>query len=205
MDGLGVLVLICALLSLLICAPVVWWTWRWANRLASTRPLIGRFLKTFKYLSFASIGVLVLYIGIHAEMDLSGYCYKQRRFLTNQEKIEIAVKEIIRSYPPVVTANITINNGKSATRWFAPKNFIPYQSSDEFFKINKDCCEVTEHRKGDFWQKGEKLSLFEKLFGFTSSYIRIRYQVRYFDENGKLTINYVEPYIAISSCGKIIH
>lgn len=161
----------------------------------------GRILRALKHISLIVISISAVYVVVRLGLNYSGYCYEQKRYLTDQEKIEIAVREILRFYPPTLTEYGVSQGGENVVRWFSPEKAIPYQSVEDFFKINKECCEITDYEKGDFGQKGERISRLNKLLGDTSDNVRVRYRVRYFDERGSLMTRQYESYIAISNCG----
>jgi len=155
----------------------------------------GRFLK---YTALAVAGLAIAYIALRSGLNYSGFCLEQRRFLTDGEKIEIVVRRILNSYPPALKTYVTNPDGRRAINWSRPEKPIPYSSIEEFFAVNPDCCEVTlrEHPK-----QGGTISLIDRLLGITSANVRVRYQVRYLDENKQPNTEYVEPYWAVSSCG----
>jgi hypothetical protein len=156
----------------------------------------GRFVQ---YAALAVAGVALLYTALRLGLNYSGFCLEERRFLTDQEKIDNVVRRILNSYPPALKSYITTADGQKAIRWARPNNPIPYASIGDFLAVNPDCCAVTlqEHP-----QSGGQISLMDRLLGFTSANVRVRYQVRYRDENDQLKTEYVEPYWAVTSCGR---
>lgn len=145
------------------------------------------------------LGLALLYAVVRGGLNYSGFCLEQGRSLTDHEKIEIAIERLLRSYPPTLIQVVTQADGRQADRWFRPGRPIPYRSVEEFLQVNPDCCEVTlkEHPK-----IGGSISLGNRLFGITSANVRVRYQVRYLDASGRIVSEYVEPYVAISGCGR---
>jgi hypothetical protein len=172
---------------------------RCARKLIVEHTLIRKLLVVLKFTSCTVASLSILYVVVRLGLNYSGYCYEQGRYISNQEKIEIVAKHIIR--PHQIPKHMPIEE------WLALpisiRTVVNYRSTDEFFETNKDCCEVTDFGKGDFGAKGEKLSVFDKLFGITSSYVRVHYQVRHLDEKGQLITAYAEPYFAISNCGHL--
>jgi hypothetical protein len=49
---------------------------------------------------------------------------------------------------------------------------------------------------------GGSISFGNRLFGVTSANVRVRYQVRYLDASAGTIVEYVDPYVAVSSCGR---
>lgn len=153
----------------------------------------------FKRCAAVALGLALLYLALRAGLNYSGFCLEQRRYLTDREKIEIAIKRILRSYPTTLTEGVTYPDGRKATRWFRPERPVPYRSVDEFLQVNPECCEVTQREHPKI---GGSISLGNRLFGITSANVRVRYQVRYLDANGRMIMQTLEPYIAISNCGR---
>lgn len=153
----------------------------------------------FKRCAAVALGLALLYLGLRAGLNYSGFCLEQRRYLTEREKIEIAIERILRSYPPTLIQVVTHPDGRQVDRYFQPERPVPYRSVDEFLQVNPECCEVTtrEHPK-----ISGSISLGNRLFGITSANVRVRYQVRYLDASGRMITEIMEPYIAISNCGR---
>lgn len=156
-------------------------------------------IRFLKYAVLTAAGLALLYATLRLGLNYSGFCHEQRRFMTNQERIEIVVRRILSSYPPTLKTYVTRPDGQRAIQWERPEKAIPYESVEEFFAVNPDCCEVTlqQHPK-----QGGTVPLLERLSGDTAANVRVRYQVRYLDENEQLKTEYVESYWAVSNCGR---
>ena len=157
--------------------------------------------RIFKYLILITLGLLILYAIGRLGLNYSGYCFEQKRYLTDQEKIDIVVTQMLRSFPPNLNEPVQLPDGRRAIRFFTPKNATRFQSIDEFYALNKDCCEVTDYVKWDKAHPGEKIPLLQRLAGMVSSYVRIRYQLHYKNEDGEDITREIEGYSAISNCG----
>ncbi|WP_161814422.1 hypothetical protein [Steroidobacter agaridevorans] len=153
----------------------------------------------FKRCAAVALGLALLFVGLRAGLNYSGFCLEQRRWLTDREKIEIAIKRILASYPPTLIEVVTYPDGRKADRYFQPENPVPYRSVDEFLQVNPECCEVTQREHPKI---SGSISLGSRLFGITSANVRVRYQVRYLDASGRMITRIMEPYIAISNCGR---
>lgn len=160
--------------------------------------LIKRILK---YTVLIALCLLVGRMGL----NYTGYCYEQGRYLTDQEKIDIAVIDLLKNFP----AN---PRGPQVPPW-SPRYFLPRdatraQSIEDFYAMHPNCCEVTDQARFDFLQSefiaspGQKVPLMMRLTGMVSSYVLIRYKLHYLDEDGeeKLWKNDYS-YTAISNCG----
>lgn len=108
---------------------------------------------------------------LHIALQLDqGICIAQGRKMTEQEKVDGAVREILRAYPPLFRV------GEKLAR---PPKPIPYADVAEFHRLNPGCCEF-------------KLALsFEEITDASariheeqSGYVRARFLVRYADDSG---------------------
>jgi hypothetical protein len=147
----------------------------------------------------AVISIALAYAALRLGLNYSGFCLEQRRYLSDSEMIEIAIERLLRSYPPTLIELVTYPDGRSAHRWFTPERALPYRSVQEFLAVNPDCCEVTMRENPKL---GGDISLGMRLLGKTAANVRVRYQVRFLDANGQTITEYVEPYVAISNCGR---
>jgi hypothetical protein len=156
-------------------------------------------IRFFKRCAAVALGLALLYLLVRAGLNYSGFCLEQRRFYTDREKIEIAIGMILRGYPPTLIEVVTYPEGRKVDRYFLPERPVPYRSVDEFLQVNPDCCEVTQREHPKI---SGNVSLGNRLFGITSANVRVRYRVRYLDANGRMITEIMEPYIAISNCGR---
>lgn len=125
---------------------------------------------TSKYLILNTLSLLILYAIGRMGLNYTGYCFKRHRYLTDQEKIDIAVTQMLRSFLPNLKEPVQLPDGRRATRFFTPKNATRFQSIDEFYALNKDCCEVTDYVKWDKAHPGDKIPLLQRLVGRVSGY-----------------------------------
>jgi len=154
----------------------------------------------FKKALFLTFSILVICLVGLLTISFNGFCFNERRFLTDEEKIDLVLDEVIKSYPPVLVEHLTLNNGKIVSKWFHPKNAIAYKNKSEFFKINDKCCEIVNFGKGDFGLEGSPIPFFSKLSGGISTFVRVRYLVRFKYSNSNKIF---ESYYAVSNCGRV--
>ncbi|WP_132260554.1 hypothetical protein [Paucimonas lemoignei] len=148
-----------------------------------------------------SISGYVLYLGF---LSYNGYCFGQKRYLSNEEKILIVVREILARYPKQgnVAYRLTIEDGQR--KWkperLGPENPIPYRDEKEFFSINPGCCEVVKVARDT--EGLINLPFLDRLFGFKSDFVVVRYFLRYRDVDGTEQKKLIQTAPVISSCGK---
>jgi len=160
-------------------------------------------MKIKGYVKFILVFLLValaIYLVGKAALTFYGYCYKEKRFLADEEIIHLVVERVIRSYPPVLDEIVRFGDGRIGRKWYRPEGVAFYKSKEEFFKINKNCCELTSFGRGDSGGNGKPISLLSKLTGNIFTYVRVRYQIRF---KGTNKIKEYESYYAVSNCGHV--
>jgi hypothetical protein len=126
-------------------------------------------MSTGKYLvtiAIISVFALFVYIAWTTAPNLKGYCEKEFRYLTDEEKIDSAIQYVLDIYPPVV--DILEKQGEDIVRVDVnlPKKPIYYNSIEEFKSINKDCC-----RLSDSDRSGYQGGLYTRASGGLSTYV----------------------------------
>lgn len=130
-----------------------------------------------------------------AGMNYTGYCHAEGRYLSDEERINLAITNILQTYPPVLTENaVGVIHSKQ------PENSIIYADIADFKSINKNCCEILQKTNDG---EGYKVSLFSKISGNISGLVYVKYLVRYRDEKGNELSKIHEVYPAITNCGAI--
>jgi hypothetical protein len=134
-------------------------------------------------------------------LNYSGYCFKENRYLSNEEKINSAVLEVIATYPPVIDHEEVYRDEKMGIQKLKrvrkkPEFPIHYKNINEFFELNPDCCQVTSEAR-----KGYVPSFEERILGAKCGFVRLVYIVRYRSNDDVEKSKKVTDYIAISNCG----
>lgn len=172
-----------------------------------------------KYLSYAISGLTLLVLivsAIHlpkAMLLYSGYCFKEERYLTTQEKFDIVVAHII-SRKEILDRGQYINydppeegwrhaytvNEAGGKVWLneAVKTSFRYSSLKEFYALNPDSCELVEI----YSDSGEQayVPFWYRLAGRINIIVRVFYIYDFDRENDNQPI-YKEEYFALSNCG----
>lgn len=158
---------------------------------------------TLKVIVFASVLFGVAYIAYLATLSYSGYCFSERRYLSDQERIERAVTFVLASMtPPVARYDISPVDKRRKTFQEGTRDYVPYRSVHEFFELNPNCCVVVDrftYRGGETYIP----NFWNRLTGAVSAVISMKYQVRYRDKDGAVHVEYAEAAPAISSCGHV--
>ncbi len=128
-------------------------------------------------------------------LNYNGFCWKDNDFLSQEEKKVSAVQYILDHYPPVLGFRVNYGNGERSF-YARPKEFVRYQSVEEFFSLNPNCCLVVD--KG---YKGFEPSLTSRLSGSISSLVKVDFDVHYLGDKERVLSRKHTMYLAISNCG----
>jgi hypothetical protein len=78
-----------------------------------------------------------------------------------------------------------------------PKKPIFYNSIEEFKEINRACCKLS-----DVDENREYTELITRASGGLSTYVRVRYKVRYLNSDNELIEVMREILVAVDNCGR---
>lgn len=141
-----------------------------------------------------------IYGGYRGYFNYSGYCFDERRYLSDAEKINLAVRGVMGTYLSGIQYEEKVNARREAAN-NSKKHYIPYRNIEEFFSLNPNCCKVTKEfhdRDGEV-----KVGFFDRITGSISDYVVVKYFSRYLDDQGIEQKNLITTYPAISSCGNM--
>ncbi|HSC74692.1 MAG TPA: hypothetical protein VLB90_00460 [Pseudomonadales bacterium] len=151
-----------------------------------------------KYIKQFFLAVTLLAVGGFvwwAGMNYTGYCHAEGRYLSDEEKIDLAIRDILQTYPPVLTENaVGVIHSKR------PENPVYYTDITEFKSSNNNCCNITQVGPEG---KNDRASLYSRITGRISGFVHVKYLVRYKDEQGTGLSKSIDTYPAITNCGAI--
>lgn len=155
-----------------------------------------KYIKRFFGVSaLLAIGFAVWWMG----MNYNGYCHAEGRYLSDEERINSAVQYVLDRYPPTISKQIEVNdNGVVQKRdyWYAPEKPVMYKDINDFMLINPECCRI-----GMSAGESGPANVLDRLTGYVSSYVIVRYKVRYLEEkNEKYAMDGTA--VAIKNCGR---
>lgn len=152
-------------------------------------------------------GILVVFVVVIPSLNYSGFCFHQKRFLSDEEKLKIVVARVLLQYPKPNAVHDRLSPGNATPRWNTvkswPENPIPYQDMNEFFTLNPNCCQVTTNYKS-IGGEGDNTNFWGRLTGSKSSIVGVKYLLRYRDENGAMQAKLIEIFPGISNCGELV-
>ncbi len=140
--------------------------------------------------------VYVIYIGT---MNYKGYCFAQSKYLNEDEKIRVAVQDDLKKYPTNLYWKRQADG--SVLKFVKPVQTIPYQDTNEFLKLNPQCCAISSvagHAQGELHGSGFET----KVTGVVSSFVAMNYLIRYTEMFNVVDVFVMKQDIPISNCGK---
>ncbi len=145
---------------------------------------------------------MVVLLAVILNLNYFGYCYNQKRFLYDEEKLNIVVKDILAN--EVANLKRVRSFDKNYERKLQiEKNLlgepVPYRDINEFFALNPVCCTVgTEYT---FEGAIAHISRWNRLINTISSVVTIKYLKRYRDSKGVIHTEPVHHNWLITNCG----
>jgi hypothetical protein len=146
---------------------------------------------------FIAVVLVVAPISI-ITMNYLGFCFKKGRFLSNEEKIRIAMQYIISSYPPSIARYEEKDGVKVRIGQHVPDQPINYKDLNSFLAENHDCCRLTRVATE---MEGYSIRLEHRLIGSANTFVELKYKVKYIDLYGIERSRMQTSYVAISNCG----
>lgn len=148
------------------------------------------------------VAVLILMLGATitaASLTYSGFCMSGMRYVSDEEKIHNVVAGIVSN---LIAAKDTPRRFvvRTDNRWvdYPESRIIPYESAEQFFRENENCCSVGM-RPGE--SHSARRTFLRRLFGRVSDFVNVRYQLRFVDAEGVNRSMDVDAQIAIGACG----
>jgi hypothetical protein len=94
---------------------------------------------------------LFVYVSWKATLNLKGYCKRTHQYLTDDEKLNIAINKVLASYPPFVGMLIETEDGDYSIGRVKPEQPNMYGSVEELFEVNPGCCKMDIDESGDLF------------------------------------------------------
>jgi hypothetical protein len=142
----------------------------------------------------AKLLVLIVVLGIVPALSYNGFCFGEKRFLSDDEFIDVAVATINR----VRTHTLKIRHPRAIE--IKPVEVINYGSVAEFRKLNPDCCAIIPHNT-----EVEYVSFWDQIFGRAAKSVKLRYTLNYLDDNGTPQSVSNDAKVTIGNCGRVFN
>lgn len=114
---------------------------------------------------------------VFAVLNYSGFCFKELRYLSDDEKIQRVIAEINKGI--FITGAGTITN-PAIGEVGAIREPIPYESVEVFLKENPDCCTLIP-KNGNYADIGHPPTLWQRIFGNVNYGVRMKYKLKYLE------------------------
>lgn len=150
-------------------------------------------------LIFLILGLAIAYGFYLIRLTNAGYCFAAEKYLTDEEKIRVALVDLLKKYPPSIVKKLLRPDVSSMS---APKNPIYYHDVDEFLSLNPDCCKVRFHTFAEPEMHPKEMPPFiDILMGTATRVIEVTYLVRFRDEHDAEQSVKTTDYLHITNCG----
>lgn len=172
-----------------------------------------------------ALHLILVFILIRAYLLNEDICINQGRKLSDQEKIDAAVDDLLRSYPPTKVMqyfndptketfvygekwNVIDNPGVNGNK----NRIIYYFNRDHFYQQNPNCCALSDTEaplkwKGLAYDKdtwGLVIDLHARVRWLYSSWVHITYQVKYLNQYQQELSIVDEIIVPVSQCGHVL-
>lgn len=154
-------------------------------------------------LAALGLATLILLLGAPlgvATLNYTGFCLKEGRFLTDEEKVQVAVSYVMTGYPPVLARTRATDEGgvwRNVVEYARPEDPIYYLDAAEFSRVNRDCC-VVAARPG----RAQAPLFWSRVRGRLSDFVRVSYRVRYLEPGGTEGSQVHVQWVAVANCGR---
>jgi hypothetical protein len=156
-----------------------------------------------------------------AALNYSGYCFKQRRYLTDEERLESAIEGVLATYSTITYAydelpesGFEVVRDKSRccgegdmSRYdkstggvaISSERLIPYRDIKDFRALNPDCCSFD--RVGFYGEVGST-GLWPKIAGYSAGFTNVKFKVRYRDARNEIKTKFSAESFNLTNCGR---
>jgi len=127
-----------------------------------------------------------------AVLSYNGFCFKEKRFLSDRDYFASAVSEIIER-----NAQQLITQEPGGTL-FRSVPVIKYAGAGDFHRKNPNCCKVVAD---DVANDVPPTSFDQRLFGYIAKFVVVTYVVNYLTAAGDQKSEKKTEYFAVTNCG----
>ncbi len=152
--------------------------------------------------------ILAVLLIVILGLNYFGFCYSQKRFLSDEEKLNIVARNILVSeaedfeyYKRVISLDKD-NERRLELEKYYPGKPVPYRDINEFFALNPRCCTVSDEYIIEGAERSiAHITLWSRLIRTISSVVTIKYLERYRDSEGVIQTKPVKHDWVITNCG----
>lgn len=152
--------------------------------------------------------IFVVLLTVILSLNYFGLCYSQKRFLSDEEKLNIIIENILSSeaesfkyYKSVILLDKN-NERRIQLEKEYPGEPVPYRDINEFFILNPKCCTVSDkYIIGGYEYSIAHITFWSRLIRAVSLVITIKYLERYRDSEGIIHTKPISHDWVIGNCG----
>lgn len=152
----------------------------------------------------AFVGLLTIILSL----NYFGFCYSQKHFLSDEEKLNIVIKDILANeaenfkyYKRMISLDKN-NERRLQLEKYYPGEPVPYRDINEFFILNPKCCTVSDkYIIGGYEYSIVHITLWSRVIRAVSLVITIKYLERYRDSEGVIHTKPISHDWVIGRCG----
>lgn len=137
--------------------------------------------------------VVFLYLIFVGTMNYAGFCWDQKRYLSEEEKIRIAIKGINE-------LDFVYIRDKGESDGSSNFDYIRYENVEEFLKKNPSCCRILYLPYKDHVPPRH---LMDRIWGTSGGTVEINFRARYQDKKGEEKEGDATWYVNQQNCGVI--
>ncbi|KJC56402.1 hypothetical protein UP10_34535 [Bradyrhizobium sp. LTSPM299] len=139
--------------------------------------------------------VSILFLSVLAgSLSVSGFCFGEHRFLSDQEFIDAAVQELMKGRG---TYSLLHAGGSNTA-----VSGVPYVSKEEFISDNPDCCSIASINYPR--DSGPQFTILDRVLGRAAKLVKVKYKERW-TEDGEPKVQVVDGYLGLTNCGEVNH
>jgi len=173
------------------------------------------------YLIIAPLVIILPMAYWYFNLPPEGFCQAENRRLTDQERIEKVVTEVLKNYPQVTHGETVpksefdfadgewwLPSGKAdggGHKMKSPSHPEPYKDIKEFFELNPDCCYITQSYRSKIAELSGSISDWDRITGKYAAIVVVKWKLRYWDGDGLAQAKEYEWGLTEDNCGNIVH
>jgi len=147
-------------------------------------------------LLLAALAAIPILIALRLSLNVAGFCYAERRFLSEDEIINRVIDDVYASYPPsYYQIGVPVK---------AP---VRYSSREIFLEANPDCCAIVRTAFGDSSESDFRVPLEFSLRGLNAALVRVIYRVEKNSESlgssKEMPSGVMREYRRVTNCGYV--
>lgn len=145
---------------------------------------------------FTVVGVIAVFY-FHVNRVSSGYCSKENRYPSDEERVRSAIEYVLRTFPPDNFLPVLVN-GNVVIRPVPLKAGSSYRDVEDFMIRNPECCTITDSDPS----VGRPQGLWLRWSGAFYDYVRVHYIVSYIEQGHAVIVPYTE-YVPLDVCADV--